>query len=172
MGNCRSARVQYDVLERKEGDKTPLGHYIFTIAYGSRDRVKFCIHVAEQERGSPVYMADVHNVWLRHSCRAKVLPIFWPCSAMMDLVFNDEIMANWNFTRFTMKKENQRSDSNDTGYELFSDRIRRVFPQYSLNQQYLTFLPKPDTPTVNFIEFKELMLSKDLSRLAELDWID
>lgn len=70
-----------------------------------------------------------------------------------------------------MKTENQRSDVKDTGFELFSDRIRRVFPQYTLGR-YLVFMPKPDTPTINFDEFKRLMLSKDLSRLSELDWID
>lgn len=66
---------------------------------------------------------------------------------------------------------NQRSDGNETCYELFSDRIRRVFPEYALDEG-LRFIPKAGTPTINFNSFKELMCSKDLSRLAELTWID
>ena len=33
------------------------------------------------------------------------------------------------------------------------------------------FRPKPDTPTVNLKQLKEILLSKDLSRDKELDWI-
>jgi hypothetical protein len=49
--------------------------------------------------------------------------------------------------------------------------MRRVFSEYILDEN-LSFVPKPDTPTINFNQWKELMLSKDLSRLRELDWID
>ena len=34
------------------------------------------------------------------------------------------------------------------------------------------FRPKPDTPTVNLKKLKEILLSKDLSRDKELDWME
>ena len=36
----------------------------------------------------------------------------------------------------------------------------------------MRLLPGPNTPVVNFKELKELFLSTDLTRCAELDWID
>ena len=33
-------------------------------------------------------------------------------------------------------------------------------------------VPDPDTPTVNFAWLKEYLLSKDLSRMDEMDWVD
>jgi hypothetical protein len=50
---------------------------------------------------------------------------------------------------------------------LYSDRIKRKFPTYVLNQA-LKILPGVDTPTINFEALVELMLSRDLSRVEEL----
>ena len=53
---------------------------------------------------------------------------------------------------------------------MFSDRYVRLFSSYDLTDR-LVFRPKPDTPTVNLQQLKEILLSKDLSRDKELDWI-
>ena len=48
--------------------------------------------------------------------------------------------------------------------------MTRVFPTYIYDER-CRIRPGPDTPTVNFNWLKELLLSKDLSRDAELDWV-
>ena len=46
-----------------------------------------------------------------------------------------------------------------------------MFPGYVLDEQ-LRIRPGPTTPLVNWNYLKDLLLSKDLSRLKELDWIN
>jgi hypothetical protein len=65
----------------------------------------------------------------------------------------------------------QDSQTNPTGYELFSDRIKRMYSTYQLNHR-LVLLPGPETKTVNFTWLKELLQSKDLSRNHELSWTE
>ena len=45
-----------------------------------------------------------------------------------------------------------------------------MFPTYKLDSR-CRIRPGPDTPTVNLAQLKELLLSKDLSRNSELDWV-
>ena len=45
-----------------------------------------------------------------------------------------------------------------------------MWPTYVLNSR-CAIRPGPDTVTTNFEQLKELLLSKDLSRNAELDWV-
>ena len=46
-----------------------------------------------------------------------------------------------------------------------------MFPRFVLDDE-LRFMPAPGTATVNFWQLQDLLLSKDLSRIKELDWID
>ena len=52
---------------------------------------------------------------------------------------------------------------------LFSDRITTLFPGYVLDNE-LKLHPTSETPTVNFNQLKEILLSKDLERDQELEW--
>jgi len=63
----------------------------------------------------------------------------------------------------------QDTPTNPTGFELFSDRVTRLFPGYILNKN-LKLFPGPEIPTVKFSDLKTLLLSKDLARNKELDW--
>ena len=45
----------------------------------------------------------------------------------------------------------------------------RIFPSYVLDEA-LRIRPGPETPRVNFVNLKELLLSTDLERNAELEW--
>ena len=71
---------------------------------------------------------------------------------------------------FTTNPENQSTVENPTEFELYSDRFVRVFPSYVLDSR-MRIRPGPDTPRIDFSWLKELLLSKDLSRNAELDWV-
>lgn len=44
-----------------------------------------------------------------------------------------------------------------------------MFPTYRLTDG-LRLVPGPDTPTVNFTQLREILLSEDLTRNEELSW--
>ena len=92
--------------------------------------------------------------------------------ALCDLYTNDELMTNKTVTRFSLDSSLQRTLSNtESEYMLLSDRIRLMFPRFVLDDEF-RFMPAPGTPTVNFWQVQDLLLSKDLNRIKELDWID
>jgi hypothetical protein len=70
---------------------------------------------------------------------------------------------------FSLKKEMQDSPTNPTSFYLFSDRLKKFFPDYRLDA-HSALRPKVDTPTMNFNTLKEILLSKDLSRNIELEF--
>ena len=73
-------------------------------------------------------------------------------------------------TRFTLKPELQSTAENLTEFELYSDRIHRMWPGYVLDNR-CRVRPGPDTTTVNLVSLQALLLSTDLGRNAELDWV-
>ena len=80
------------------------------------------------------------------------------------------MLADTESHRVTANPIHQRTEQNETEFELFSDRIERLYSSYDLTDR-LTFRPKPGTPTVNLKQLKEILLSKDLERDQELEWI-
>ena len=60
---------------------------------------------------------------------------------------------------------------NQTGFMLYSDRIRMMFPTYLLDSVNRV-IPGPETPTANFNHIMSVLLSKDLSRNEEISWIE
>jgi hypothetical protein len=56
---------------------------------------------------------------------------------------------------------------NQTGFELYSDRMKRLYPTYNLTD-ILKLIPGQATPVVNFNKLTEVLLSTDLQREAEL----
>jgi hypothetical protein len=90
---------------------------------------------------------------------------------LYDLYRNDECLSDIQTDTYTLKKELQRSASNpDSEYELFSDRITRIFPSLVLDDR-LILQPGPQSQTVNYKWLKELLLSKELGRDKELEWV-
>ena len=65
----------------------------------------------------------------------------------------------------------QHSDSNDTKFRIYSDYFTIQYPQLVMDETG-RMNPKADTPMLNFDQLKDLLLSKDLSRMAELEWIE
>ena len=49
--------------------------------------------------------------------------------------------------------------------------MTRLFPTYELTQDHCQIRPGPETPRVNLKWLKELLLSTDLGRNSELDWV-
>ena len=74
--------------------------------------------------------------------------------------------------RISLNVALQRTDQNQTEFELFSDKHCRVFASAYRLDDNLNFRPHSNTPVVNFKELKDILLSKDLSRDDELDWTE
>ena len=79
------------------------------------------------------------------------------------------MLADIECNRWSINPADQATEGNDTGYELYSDRIARLFPTYVLDER-LRIRPGPETQRVNFVNLKEILLSTDLERDAELSW--
>ena len=169
MGNILGdVGTQNDVLERVYS-KQKLGGYYSYIPPMQRSLVITAIREAEAEKGAPVYMPDIRRALNTHYHLLGPSTVFLRVT-LNDLYRNDEVLSCPECDRFTLKKENQCTKDNVTKYELFSDRFARMFPGY-INSPTSLVEPGPDTNVVNFEYLKELLLSKDLSRLVELEEI-
>jgi len=170
MGNCGEKYATPEPnLERVVATERAGKGYHGRWPYGSREKALWAIKEAEEERGSPAYLPDLRRAinqryhLIRHST-----PFLR--GVLMDLYRNDQVLCDREMDRFTLDPAMQHKEGvNETGFELHSDRFTRMFPGYNLTDNGL-MEPKEDTPTVNFNHLKELLLSKDLSRGAELEW--
>ena len=88
---------------------------------------------------------------------------------LINMVLDDQLLADSEGVTYSARPEMQNTPENPTEFELYSDRIERMFPSYALEDN-LRIVPGPETPTVNFDWLKELLLSKDISRDEELAW--
>jgi len=171
MGNCYGAKyaTPENNLERVVATERVGKGYHGTLPYGSREKALWAIKVAEEERGSPGYLPDIRRaINQRNHLIGPGSPLFR--SALMDLYRNDQVLCDREMDRFTLNPEMQHKEGvNETGFELHSDRFTRMFPGYYLTDKGL-MEPKEGTPTVNFDNLREVLLSKDLSRGAELEW--
>lgn len=90
---------------------------------------------------------------------------------LYDLYKNDEVLSDAQTDTWTTDKKRQRTSANpDSEYELYSDRMTRVFPGLVLNDRQI-LNAGPGTPTLNYKQLKSLLLSKDLGRNREFDWL-
>ena len=89
---------------------------------------------------------------------------------IQDLYRNDECLADTENIRFSLNPAVQSTAEKPSQFELYSDRMVRLFPKYSFDDR-LRIRPSTETPTVRFTNLKEILLSTDLARNAELDWV-
>jgi|LakMenEpi03Aug12_release.lakeMendotaPanAssembly.Ray.scaffolds.fasta_scaffold361108_1 hypothetical protein len=80
-----------------------------------------------------------------------------------ELFRNDDILTDAFENHYSTQKAMQDSPLNKTGFELYSDRIARIYPTYVLNDN-LKLQPGPTTETISFNTLKDILLSTDLSR--------
>ena len=91
--------------------------------------------------------------------------------AVIDLYLNDEVLANKEFTMFSVNPKDQHKPSKQTDFRLYSDwRIDRASHLEFRAGRGIQLFPKADTPRINLKQLKELFLSKDLNRIKELEW--
>lgn len=113
-----------------------------------RETTYAALRLAEQEKGGPVILPDVVRAYRKIS----KFPLFSPHMiffCLWDYYWNDQILADKEINRYTTDLKLQHTDANPTGFDLYSDRITRVFPGYTIDQN-MRVRPGPETPLANF----------------------
>jgi hypothetical protein len=128
------------------------------------------LYLAEKEKGSPPYGVDVFRVGYKRTYM-PVYPNAFTITALEDMYYNDEILSDQHFHRYSLDPKQQHTDENPTGMHLYSDYMFTLYPTCILDPQSGVLSPKPDAPMLNFNQLKDLLLSKDLSRVQELEWM-
>ena len=127
------------------------------------------VKLAEKEKGRPPFVVEVAQIVKRDSDLAN--PGLFVKKACFDLFRNDELLGDTELNRVTANPDHQRTEHNETEFELFSDRYQRKWSHLEIGER-MRLQPGPNTKVVNWKEHKDLLLSTDLSRASELDWID
>ena len=129
------------------------------------------LRIAQKERGGPVYVMEVLQAFKKNSY-FPMKPLCLVRTTLFSLFADDRILANRELTMFSIDMADQRTDDNETEFELYSDRMNRIASTYRFEKaEILKIYPGPDTPTVNLKWLFSILLSKDLSKDRELDWV-
>ena len=91
-------------------------------------------------------------------------------AGLQDLWKADECLADHENNQFSLNTDLQSKADKPTNFELYSDRMVRIFPTYVFDSR-CRVRPGPETQRVNFDALKNLLLSNDLARNVELDWV-
>lgn len=106
---------------------------------------------------------------MEHYRMPLIFPLF-VVFALIDMYMDDRVLSDKEALHFSLNTVLQHREDNQTGFMLYSDRIRHLYPGYSLDGRNRV-VPGLDTPTLNFDQVKETLLGKDLSRDSEFNWI-
>ena len=169
MGGCCGARVGQEISFERLVSKEKLGEYRTPCPSSFRPLTKEALFLSEKEKGSPVYLTEIYQYAYPRSWR-PILPKDLFILALEDLYYNDEILADKDFHKYSIDPAQQHTEDNPTGMRLYSDYFAEKYPQCTVDAKLGKLNPKPGSERVNFNELKELLLSKDLSRVKELEW--
>ena len=152
---------------RRQVAEQKVGHYAWSCVWGYRSACLTAVRRAEAALGRPPYLIEIIPHW---NSWIPMLSQFHLFVGLQDCFRNDEVLADVENLHFTLNPALQSTADNPTEYELFSDRFVKVFQGYVVDRR-VRVRPGPDTPRVNFQWLKDVLLSKDLERNQELDWV-
>ena len=103
--------------------------------------------MAEQKKGGPPYVIEIAAKWIS---LVPMMSIFHLFVGLLDVFRNDEVLADYECNKFTLNPNHQSKADKPSEFELYSDRMARVFPTYKLDEK-LRVRPGPESTTVNFV---------------------
>ena len=130
-------------------------------------RVAEALMITEEELGRPAFAIEVAQTLYKTSYMPSAVNKLTQ-GTLMTMMVKDKVLVNTQSTMFSLNKKNQSTEDNPTDFELFSDRMHRRFPSYITDCTARRIMPGPDSPRINLNTLKEILLSTDLSRDAEL----
>ena len=156
------------IFERQIAER-PLGKYTWRAIWGYKNACYEALRRAENEYGRPVYVHEIARSWRAVTIIPMVTAAFLR-AGLQDLFKADEVLGDKELNRFTLNQENQSTALAPTEFELYSDRMQRLYPHFVLDEK-LRLRPGPTAKRINFEELRSLLLSTDLSRCEELSHI-
>ena len=130
-----------------------MGKYTYNCFPGYRGVCIEALRKAEQKKadGEPPFVLEIAAEW------SSLIPMMSPLHllvGLLDVYRNDEVLADLEHNRFSLNPKHQSSrllasTGESTEFELYSDRIVRVYPTYILDER-LRIRPGPETLTINF----------------------
>ena len=130
-----------------------------------RTRVLDSINIAEKLKGSPPTCSEIYTVFLVHYRINQAMS--WFFAILNNMYREDKIYADKAFTYYSLTKEGTGHDST---FENFSERFRRLFPDYMLDKN-MRIRAKPETPVINLEKLTALLKSKDAKEWKSNAWI-
>ena len=64
-------------------------------------------------------------------------------SCLYNFYKDDLVLADREMNQFSLNPALQRNDSNNSSFELFSDRMQRLYPTYTLDPESGMFMATP-----------------------------
>lgn len=129
-----------------------------------RSRLVDSIDIAERLKGSPPNTAEVYVVSVIHYKNQTT--IGWVNGFLQNLYREDLFYADKQFTYWSTSKEGEGKET----YENFSERFRRLFPGYMLDQN-MRIRARPETATLNMEELVSIFRSKDKALWTRSKWM-
>ena len=171
MGNTfsgsRDESMMPAVVFQRQFAPEAVGRLTWSCVWGYRNACFEALRRAEALKGSPPYVIEIAAQW--NSIIPWLAP-FYLITGLQDLYKTDIMLADKEHNRFSLNAAMQSTAENPSEFELYSDKIYRLFPTYVLDQR-CRIRPGPATVTMSFNQIKEVLLSRDLSRNAELEWV-
>lgn len=147
--------MQLTIATKKHGGS------IETLLPWARGYFRLAISLAEQKKGIPVNTTDVIAEMENFTAFSKLFSTMYVWT-LNDLWRNDEILADQYADHWSVQQPAP------LGFETYSDRYARVFAaDFTLEKKNFVLMPRPHA-TINFKFLKDLLLSKDLTRLDQL----
>ena len=137
------------------------------LVWGYRSAAYDALKRAETKKGSPPNILEVYAEW---NSMIPNLASMFVYMALLDLYRADEILCDKMCDKFSLNPAMQSTPDRPSDFELYSDRVTRLFPTYVLDDR-LHLRPGHTTPRLNLLQMRELLLSRDLTRNAELEWV-
>ena len=85
------------------------------------------------------------------------LTIEYVYAGLLELYKADQCLSDAELNRFAIDMRAQSSKKRRTGFELYSDRVTRLYPTYKMDRRCR---PRPSrmTPVLNFYELRRTLL--------------
>jgi hypothetical protein len=100
-----------------------MGKLMMTLPWGFRNSVLNALVEGETRHGRPVKRNEIYVVNKETSYLSLNVMLIW--MILNDLYRNDELLADYEGHHYSLRPEMQDKPENPTGFELYSDRMKR-----------------------------------------------
>ena len=151
-----------------KGVESMEGQSIVYLPEWIKDRVCRAVGIAEKKKGKAPYMSEIVAVYQME------FGGYWPftrshLSVIIPNVYReDRLYADHEFNVYSLEGPDGSPERAD--YELFSEKWRRIYPDYELGP-YMHCVARANTPCLNLNQLVSMLKSKDANLYERCKWI-